>query len=141
MPGEQEGGAELRCRRNRTEWPWREGWGSAREATGGGKTTEVVSVQGPRRLAGLERRVYSWQVGLSLITQGPLWKTEKEGKAEFWKINTVAVCQTGWKEDRKQDHEGTVVVSLMAPSRLGRLQGPVIHSNTGVALKIFCNWN
>ena len=26
---------------------------------------------------------YRWQPGLSLRTQGPRWKTEKEGKTEF----------------------------------------------------------
>lgn len=77
-----------------------------------------------RRLAGLEWRVDSWQAQLSLITQGPLQKLKRSAGQSFWKMNTGAVCQTGRKEDRQQDHEGDCGGQFYGTSK-ARLQDPV----------------
>lgn len=128
-------------------------WGTGRrgrtpqEPNGAGLEEGVGSGQGSQRkmeshrsgycsdtrgLAGLEWRVDSWQAQLSLITQGPLQKLKRRARQGFWKMNTGAVCQTG-RKDRQQDHEGTVVVSFMAPARLGyRIQSTHWRCSEGI---------
>lgn len=62
---------------------------------------------------------YSWQARLPLITMDHCGKLKWRAKQSFWKVNTAGVCQTGWREDREEDHKETAVVGFVSLVRLG----------------------